>query len=132
MTMVSGLALPQWMRRTLLVTAALMHWGLHDGASNTAGRLRLLAGLPEGEHLYMWIVAAFVRISPPLYLAAGLAGVPTRCSLLSRRPALAFAGLLVVYWIAACCRGVRRCSAAATSRWVGSSACGCSADLPLG
>lgn len=99
MTIVTGLTLPPWMRRTLLVTAALNAFGAFMMAPPTGGALRLLAGLPEGEALYMWIVAAFVLIFAAAYLAAGLAGrADTLFIAVGAAGKIAFSVLLVVYW----------------------------------
>lgn len=100
MTMVTGLTLPRWMRLTLLVTAALNAFGACMMAPPTGGPLRLLAGLPEGEPLYMWIVAAFVLIFAAAYLAAGLAGrADTLFIAVGAAGKIAFSVLLVVYWV---------------------------------
>ncbi len=117
MTMVTGLTLPRWMRRTLLVTAALNAFGACMMAPPTGGALRLLAGLPEGEPLYMWIVAAFVLIFSAAYLAAGLAGrADTLFIAVGAAGKIAFSVLLGVYWIIPWIRWPRTVSVRSSSR----------------
>jgi hypothetical protein len=101
MTAVDRTALPAWMRRALLATAAMNILATGFFIPPAHG-LRALAGLPDGAHpLYLVTVAMFILLFGLGYLWAGLAGRAERLFItLAAIGKLGFFTTLTAYWIA--------------------------------
>jgi len=101
MTATDAAALPAWMRRALLATAAMNVLAAALFVPPARG-LRALAGLPEDGHpLYLVTVAMFVLLFGLGYLWAGLAGRIERLFItLAAIGKISFFTTVAAYWIA--------------------------------
>jgi hypothetical protein len=99
-SMDSPRVLPIWMRNALLATAVM---NLTAGLAflPPAQSLRALAGMPDGEPVYLTTVALFVMLFGAGYAWVGLTRRDERLFLtLSAIGKIAFVGIVACYWLA--------------------------------
>ena len=93
--------LPRWMTTALLATA-VMNLAAGLAFLPPAQPLRALAGMPDGEPLYLATVALFVMLFGAGYAYVGLTGRDERLFLtLSAIGKISFVTIVTFYWLGA-------------------------------